>query len=162
RVLAVTFPREQVEAEGILQPASHGFSFAIDETPDGLPSIDTVIVSGPFNPGGPGNTDSRRKIFVCTPAAGKDEEPCARQILSTTARRAYRRPLTEKDVETLVEFYRRERRAPSRDGSFESGIQMAVERVLVDPDFLFRFERDPAGGAPSAAYKLGDLELASR
>jgi mono/diheme cytochrome c family protein len=161
-VLAVTFPRELVETEGILQPASHGFSFAIDETPDGLPSIDTVIVSGPFNPGGPGTTESRRKIFVCTPTASKDEDGCARQILSTVGRRAYRRPLTEKDVDTLLEFYRRERRSPSRDGSFESGIQMAIERVLVDPDFLFRIERDPAGVGPGAAYKLGDLELASR
>jgi mono/diheme cytochrome c family protein len=162
-VVGVTFPREMWEQEGILQPAEHGFSLAIDEQPDGLPSIDSVTIAGPYNPTGKGDTPSRRRVFVCQP--GKDPgsaDACAKQILSTLAQRAYRRPVTAKDVDTLVGFYKAGRASKSRDGSFEAGVQAAIERMLVDPDFLFRIERDPSTIAPGSRYRLSDLELASR
>jgi hypothetical protein len=162
RVIAVTFAREMWEPEGVLQPASHGFSLAIDETPDGLPSVDSVTIAGPYNPSGIGDTPSRRRIFVCTPAKADEQEPCARQILSTLARRAYRRPVTPKDVDTLLTFYKTGRQSKTRDGSFDAGVQMAIERMLVDPDFLFRLEREPAGLSAGSVYRLNDLELASR
>ena len=161
-VIGVTFGREMWEPEGMLQPRPHGFALAIDEVPDGLPSVDSVTVAGPYNASGVGDTPSRRRIFVCTPAGANDDVACAKQILSTLARRAYRRPVTAKDVDPLVAFYKAGRQSKTRDGSFDAGIQMALERVLVDPDFLFRLEREPAGRAPGGVYRLSDLELASR
>jgi mono/diheme cytochrome c family protein len=124
------------------------------------PGITQIVVTGPFNTTGPGDTPSRRRLLVCTPSSPSDEEPCARQILSTLARRAYRRPVAgaSPEVQALVEFYR----AGRQRGSFDAGIQRAVARVLVDPQFLFRFERAPAGLAPGAAFSLSDLDLASR
>jgi hypothetical protein len=162
RVIGVAFGREMWEPEGVLQPQAHGFSLAIDEIPDGLPSVDSVTIAGPYNASGVGDTPSRRRVFVCAPASANDEEPCAKQILSTLARRAYRRPVTSKDVDTLVAFYKTGRQSKTRDGSFDAGIQMAIERLLVDPDFLFRLEREPAGLASGGVYRLSDLELASR
>jgi hypothetical protein len=124
------------------------------------PGISQISISGPFNAAGPGDTPSRRRVLICSPASAADEEPCARTILDALATRAYRRPVPDAgtDMETLLEFYRAGRAA----GSFESGIQRAVARVLVDPQFLFRFEREPADVAPGAAFRLTDLELASR
>jgi Protein of unknown function (DUF1592)/Protein of unknown function (DUF1588)/Protein of unknown function (DUF1587)/Protein of unknown function (DUF1585)/Protein of unknown function (DUF1595)/Planctomycete cytochrome C len=120
-------------------------------------------IDGPHNPQGPGDTPSRRRILSCTPtdARPSEETRCAQQILSGLARRAYRRPVNDKDVRTLLTFYDSGR----RDG-FEAGIRAALERVLIDPEFLFRIERDPAGQAAgqvaSGAYRLSGLELASR
>ena len=93
------------------------------------------------------------------PASKIDEEPCAMEILATLARRAYRRPVNDEDVRVLLGFYRADR---AGGGSFDSGIQHALERLLVDPQFLFRIERDPAGLAPGTAYQLTDVDLASR
>jgi len=123
------------------------------------PGITQLTIAGPFNATGPGDTPSRRKVLVCTPATPAQELPCARTILSTLATRAYRRPIasTSSDIDTLLEFYR-----AGRQKSFEFGIERAVARVLVDPQFLFRFEREPAQTAPGAAFALTDLELASR
>jgi hypothetical protein len=120
--------------------------------------VDSVDVGGPYNPQGPGDTPSRRRLFVCRPEGIQDEESCAKKILATVARRAVRRPVVDSDVETLLGFYRVGRAA----GTFEGGIQKALERLLVDPEFLFRIERDPQDVAPGAAYRLTDLELASR
>ena len=122
--------------------------------------VSSVQIDGPYNVQGPGETPSRQRIFVCRPADNQDdaESTCAQQILSTLARRAYRRPVTDDDVRTLLKFYRVGRR--QRD--FETGIQSAVERILVDPEFLFRIEREPANAVPSAAFYLSDVELASR
>ena len=103
-------------------------------------------------------TPSRARIFTCNPTDAKDEEPCARQILSTLARRAFRRPVTDADVQDLLAFYQDGRKG----GTFEDGIQAALQRILVDPEFLFRIERDPPKVAPGTAYRLSDLELASR
>ena len=115
-------------------------------------------MTGPFNAAGPSDTPSRDRIFVCRPESLEDEAPCATDILATLARPAYRRPVTSEDVEVLMGFYETAR----RDGGFEAGIQAAVERLLVDPDFLFRVEFDPGEIAPGVAYRVSDLELASR
>jgi hypothetical protein len=123
------------------------------------PGITQIAIAGPFNPTGPGDTPSRRRVLVCTPKTPDEELPCARRILSTLATRAYRRPVAaaSSDLDVLLEFYR-----AGRQRSFDFGIQRALARVLVDPQFLFRFEREPATVAPGAAYAVSDLELASR
>jgi len=132
----------------------------IFDIPARAPGITQVAIAGPHNSTGAGDTPSRRRLFVCTPASAADEEPCARRILSTLLTRAYRRPIgaSAPELVTPLEFYRAGRRA----GSFERGIQRALARVLVDPSFLFRFEREPASIAAGAAYRISDLELASR
>ena len=161
-VIGVTFGREMWEPEGVLQPNPTPFSLAINETPDGLPSVDSVTISGPYNPTGVGSTPSRKQIFVCTPARPKGEDACAKQILSTIARRAYRRPVTPKDIDTAMAFYKTGRQSKTRDGSFDAGVQSGIERILVDPDFIFRIEREPATPVQGPAYRISDLELASR
>jgi cytochrome c551/c552 len=125
--------------------------------------ISTVSITGPFNPGGPGETQSRKRIFTCHPAAtatAADELSCAKQILRTLAKRAFRQPVTDSDVamETLLGFYQSGR----VQGTFDTGIQNALARILVDPRFLYRFEREPGNLASGASYRLSDLELASR
>jgi|RhiMetdeSRZDD1v2_1073273.scaffolds.fasta_scaffold66185_2 uncharacterized protein DUF1592/uncharacterized protein DUF1588/uncharacterized protein DUF1587/uncharacterized protein DUF1585/uncharacterized protein DUF1595/cytochrome c len=122
--------------------------------------VSTVSITGPFNPDGPGDTPSRRRIFVCRPAGAGDELPCAKQILRTLARRAFRQPVTDSDVamETLLTFYQ----AGRAQGTFDTGIEHALARVLVDPRLLYRFEREPANLAAGASYRISDLELASR
>jgi hypothetical protein len=122
--------------------------------------VQSVAITGPFNPTGAGDTPSRRRIFVCRPAGptGEEELGCARKILSTLARRAYRRPLSDSDLETLLGFYESGR----RDANFDAGIEQALARVLIDPRFVFRFEREPSTVAAGVAYRVSDLELASR
>ncbi len=122
-------------------------------------SIDYVSVGGPYNPTGPGDTESRRIIFVCRPQAGQAEEPCARQILQALARRAYRRPVTAVDIDPLMKLFAAGR---ADGGSFDTGVEMALSAILVSPDFLFRIEKSPPGTAPGNIYKIGDLDLASR
>jgi Protein of unknown function (DUF1592)/Protein of unknown function (DUF1588)/Protein of unknown function (DUF1587)/Protein of unknown function (DUF1585)/Protein of unknown function (DUF1595)/Planctomycete cytochrome C len=129
---------------------------AKDSTGD--PHIDTLSVSGPFNPSGPGDTATRRRVLVCRPSSAADEEPCARKILSTLAYRAYRGQIAEADVQRLMDFYRAGRRV----GKFETGIQRGLERVLASPKFVFRAEHNPTNEAPGAVYRISDLELASR
>jgi cytochrome c551/c552 len=157
RIVGVFFMRQSWEGEGVLQPVQTGYPLAVNEQYDGLAAIDSVAIDGPFKITGPGDTPSRRKILTCAPRGG-DDSACAKQILSTLARRAYRRPVTDGDVKTLLDFYKSGR----TDGTFESGIQFALERMLIDPDFLFRAERDPSGVKAGAPYRLSDLELASR
>ena len=122
------------------------------------PYLASVMVSGPYDSSGPGETPSRDRIFVCHPMALSEESGCARMILSTLARRAYRRSVTDEDLATLLSFYRKGRTG----GGFESGIQMALERLLMSPSFLFRVGRDPIDIAPNTVYPLDDVELASR
>jgi hypothetical protein len=124
----------------------------------GRPHIQTVSITGPFNATGPGDTPSRRRIFVCHPASPSAEEPCARQIVATLARRAYRQPLTHADLQLVMGFYQTGRRG----GSFEAGIEMAVQRILASPKFIFRIERDPENVPAGTAYRINDVELASR
>jgi len=122
--------------------------------------VDSVEIHGPFDTTGTGDTPSRRAIFSCTPPPRDEGEPCAREILTRLAARAYRRPVDSRDpaVDTLLRFYEQGR----RDGDFETGIGNAVARLLVDPEFLYRLEAEPADVAPGASYRVSDLELASR
>jgi mono/diheme cytochrome c family protein len=122
------------------------------------PSVAAVTIRGPFNATGPGDTPSRQRIFTCRPANPAAEPACAKQILSTLARRAYRRPVADSDVATLLAFYDNGR----KERDFDLGIQRAIERLLVSPQFLYRIERDPAGAAPGTVHPVSDLELASR
>ena len=122
------------------------------------PHIGTMTISGPFGQTGIGDTPARRRIFVCTPAQPSDETPCAKQVLGTLARRAYRRPVVDSDLEALLAFYEEGRAA----GGFEQGIERALRALLVSPDFLFRVVSDPPNTPPGAPYRLDDLELASR
>ena len=123
-------------------------------------SVQDVVIIGPNNPTGPGDTPSRRKIFICHPENKAAEEPCARRIISHLATFAYRRPVSGSDVEmtTLMKFYD----AGLKSGGFETGIQQALARILVDPRFLYRFEQEPGNVAPGAIYRISDLDLASR
>ncbi|HZM58168.1 MAG TPA: DUF1592 domain-containing protein [Vicinamibacterales bacterium] len=152
-----------------LQPYVRSSADTIDFS--GQPHIDEVLLTGPFNPTGPGDTPSRKRIFVCIPKTPSDEAPCSRRILSALARRAYRGDVAAADVKTLEEFYTQGRKdgPPSprsgydgTSGSFNAGIDLALRRILTSPKFIFRVERDPANVAAGAAYKLSDLELASR
>ena len=155
--LGVAFVRKSVLTEGpapALLPPRHTSSTYEAPRMD----VDQVRLEGPYDATGPGDTPSRRRIFVCRPAGPGDEEPCAEQILATLARRAYRQPATEADVAELLRFYR----AGRREGGFERGVQEALARLLVSPRFLFRIERDPADIRAEAVYRIGDLELASR
>ncbi len=122
------------------------------------PAVYQVSIRGPLGESNSGDTPSRRRIFVSRPTGESDEEKCAEQILTTLLRRAYRRPVDEDDLKVPLAFYRQGR----AEGDFEAGIEAALAAVLVQPHFLFRIERDPAGVAPGAAYRVSDLELASR
>ena len=124
-----------------------------------VPHLARVDITGPYKATGPGDTPSRRRIFVCHPNAPADEIPCARQILSNMVRRAFRRAPTDGDLESLLSFYQQER---SNTGSFEGGIEMALRRILADPEFVFRFEPPPAAVPPNGVYRISDTELASR
>ena len=157
-VIGVSFPRETWEEEGVLQPRQSGFALAVNDMPDGNPALDRVEIHGPLTVDGPGDTPTRRRLFTCTPAAEVDERPCAAEILGALARRAYRRPVSDDDVETLLDFFDIGRRG----GSFDAGIGLALERVLADPEFLYRIEQDPVDSPPGAIYEIPDLDLASR
>ena len=238
RSVGVAFADKSWEHEGVLQPELREYGATVTETtdtssrPEG-PGLESVTIDGPYGATGPGETASRARVFVCRPdAADTGGDGCARTILARLARRAYRRPVGDADLEPLLAFYRAGREAlrerqehaaegyragrreeglregdaessreklasegsrPGQDGSpegrgadrregraaegyragdadyreeraaaFEAGIQAAVERLLIDPEFLFRIERDPAGAAPGAPYRLPDLALASR
>ena len=132
--------------------------FNMHRHPRITPAVYQVSITGPYAAKGPGDTPSRRRIFVCKPTKPAEEEDCAERILSTLLRRAYRRPVTDEDLERPMEFYREARAA----GGFDAGIEMALSAVLVSPEFLFRIERDPEGVEPDTAYRISDLELASR
>ena len=123
-----------------------------------LPSVVSVTITGPFNATGPGDTPSRRRLFVCRPASADEESACADRILTTLLRRAYRRNVTADDLRRVRRFYE----AGRAERDFDLGIQRALERVLVSPQFLFRIEQEPAGAAPGSVYRVGDFELASR
>ena len=123
------------------------------------PHLSRVIITGPYNATGVGDTPSRRRVFTCRAASPSEEAPCAKQIISSLVRRAYRRAATDADIDPLFAFYQEER---NKTGNFEAGIEMALRRILADPEFIFRFEPPPAGVAPKTAYRISDTELASR
>jgi mono/diheme cytochrome c family protein len=122
-------------------------------------TFNELAIGGPYNIVGAGDSPSRQKIFVCKPASAKDDDPCARKILSNLGRHAYRRPFTDTDLKPLMTFYASAR---AEGGSFDNGIEMALRAMLVSPDFLFRVERDPAGAAPGSVRRINSYEMASR
>ena len=163
--VSVTFPEETFTPEGVAPSRLPIWTFSTGRGYVQEVGLDSLLIEGPFNPdrvgagdGGLGDSAARSRIFVCTPATEADEAPCANEILATLARRAFRRPVTEDDVAILEGFYREGR----TEGTFDTGIQRALEVLLVDPEFLFRIESDPEGVAPGAPYPLSDIELASR
>ena len=167
RTVGVAFVKSGIVSEGARRPPLIGFGRDFDLFADEDPSVERVEVGGPF-PVHPlamllmshgDEAASRRRVFVCQPRNVADEEPCARKILSTLARRAYRRPVTPQALQPLLTFFRTGR---ARNGSFDGGIEMALRMLLVTPDFLFRVERDPSGIKAGTPYALDDIALASR
>ena len=120
--------------------------------------VNSIVINGPFDMTGAGDTPSRRRIFVCQPASSSEEVSCAREILTALARRAFRRPVLDSEMSTLMNFYQQGRKG----ADFETGIQQALARILVAPAFLYRVEDEPAGLPDGGIYRLSNLELASR
>ncbi|HEX5229010.1 MAG TPA: DUF1592 domain-containing protein [Bryobacteraceae bacterium] len=156
-ISASTVLRSHAEKDDLIKPFLRTTVDGLDIMGD--PSVDRLTVEGPLDPTGPGETPSRAKIFVCAPKNQQDELPCARKIMATLLRRAYRRPINDGDLETPLSFYQRRRNG---NGNFEAGIESALQFILSSPEFLFRFEPDPTNLAAGAVYQLPDLELASR
>jgi hypothetical protein len=153
RVVTVAFVQDpEVATPARLQPYLRSSVDNFDWS--GRPHIQTLSITGPFDAKGPGDTPSRRRIFACHAA----DDACAKQIVSTLIRRAYRQPASDADVRLAMSFYE----SGKQQGSFESGIELALQRILASPKFLFRFERDPEHIAPGSVYHISGLELASR
>src|SRR6185312_7650429 len=155
-VTAAFLKKTMAPVEDLLQPFERSTFDPSD--PKGLPHVLTVSIAGPFNAKGAGDTPSRRRIFTCHPASAAEEMPCARKIVTSLARRAYREPVSDTDLETLLGFYQQGR----NKGTFDDGIEMALRRILASPQFVFRFERDPGPILAGANYRITDLDLASR
>ncbi len=159
-VVGVSFVRDLWETEQLRQPIQRGRPLAVDERYMGYAGVQSIEIRGPYETTGVAeDTPSRRAIFVCHPDLAADEESCAQEILAGMARRAYRRPVTDRDVGTLLRFFDMGRES---GGNFDEGIQFALERMLVSPSFLLRIYRDPDGASQGEVYRLSDLELASR
>jgi cytochrome c553 len=156
-IAAAVILRSHAEKDDLIKPFLRTTIDGLDVTGD--PSVDRLTVEGPLAATGPGETPSREKIFVCRPATGQDELPCARKIIAGLLRRAYRRPIEDRDLETPLSFYQRQRNAK---GKFDAGIEAALQFILASPEFLFRFEADPGDLAPGAVYRVSDVALASR
>jgi hypothetical protein len=160
---ATTVLKSQAPRDDLIKPFLRTTVDGLDIMGD--PSVDRVTVEGPFAASGPGDTPSRRAILSCRPSAAAQEAGCAERILTSLARRAYRKPIDETTTRVLMDFYRRGRQS---GGSFDRGLESALQFILASPEFLFRVEPDPvrevrAKAAPTAGiYRLGDLELASR
>jgi mono/diheme cytochrome c family protein len=151
--VGVTFvARTYAESDEIL----HSFRPGTGE--DRIPRVGSVEIVGPYNPAGLSDTPSRQRVLVCRPVSEREELPCATQIFSTLARRAFRRPVVDQDVEAPLAFYR----AARTTGDFESAIREALPAILASPKFLYRAERSPADLAAGAVHRITDLELASR
>jgi len=147
-LVAATFVKDTVKPEGVLSRSGDTAFFE---------GVGTLSIAGPYNATGSGDSATRRKIFMCRPRA-TDDESCATTIVTTLAHRAYRRPIAKEEIPSLMAPYRTGRER----GGFENGIRLALQRILVSPDFLFRVEVDPAGVRSGAAYRISDVELASR
>jgi hypothetical protein len=158
-IVGVSFVRELWEPEGLPHPPQRGRTIANDNAYMGYANVGAVQIGGPYQAAAVAqDTPSRRAIFVCHPRTQSEEHACATTILSKLARRAYRRPVTKVEVDGLLAFFDQGRQD---GGSFDAGVQLALERMLVDPDFLLRVYRDQAH-AKGASYRLSDLEVASR
>jgi hypothetical protein len=152
RELAATFLKDTVLKEGIIERVRD------DDVTMYFEGVASISVAGPFNVQGPGDTVSRDRIFVCHPSSAAEQEACANKILSNLAHRAYRRPVRAGDMTQLLALYT----AGAQNGGFEAGVRLALQKILVSPDFLFRAEVDPPGAARGSVYKISDIELASR
>jgi mono/diheme cytochrome c family protein len=148
-LVAATFLKDTVKPEGVLDAAGDQAFFE---------GIGSVSIAGPYTATGPGDTPSRRKIFVCRPQRARDEHACATRIITALARRAYRRPISKDEVPGLLVPYT----LAKETGTFDDGIRLALQRILVSPDFLFRVEIDPPRVVPGMPYHISDVELASR
>ncbi len=147
--VAATFVKDTAKPEGVLVSTRQAAFFE---------GVGSLSVAGPYAMKGPGDTPSRRQVFVCNPSAPVEQERCASQIVTRLARRAYRRPIAVKEIPALLSPYRATR---EEGGDFERGIRMALQRILASPDFLFRIELDPSD-APDRVHRVSDLGLASR
>ncbi len=157
RVGVAFLKKSSAVTQNVLQPF---FREHIDPiSPVGLPALESVTIEGPFNITGPGSSPSRQTIFTCYPNAETEAAACARDILTSIARKAYRRPLSQQETDTVMGFYRAE---IDKGATFDTSIQTAIAYILVSPQFLFRFERDPEGVEPGSIYRISDLEMASR
>ena len=152
RDIAATFLKDTVLKEGIID------KIRSDDVTQYFEGVGGITVAGPFNVEGPGQTATREKIFICRPSGSADEMACAEKILNNLAHHAYRRPVTEDDMPQLVALYKQ----GAADGGFEAGIRLALQKILVSPEFLFRAEVDPPTAAPGSVYRISDVELASR
>ncbi len=164
RSIQVAFIQENFAWEGQIPPRSYENYSKSRLTNDyqrawAEPAVASVTVTGPFDAKGVSRTASREKIFVCTPSSTKNEQACAEKILSNLARSAFRRPVKDEEIKPLLGLYEQ---GVKEGGSFEAGIQMALEGLLVSTEFLFRIEREPANLANNEIYQLSDIELASR
>jgi hypothetical protein len=156
-ISAATILRSNAQRDDLIKPFLRTTVDGLDITGD--PSIDRVTIDGPYGQVGSGDTASRHKIFICTPHASSEETACAKRILSALGRIAYRKPLNDASLATLMDFYQRGR---ANNASFESGIESALQFILASPEFLFRFEPDPSNIAANTVYRIDDLALASR
>jgi len=150
--LGAAFLKDTMVEEGIIDRVRE------DQVRTYFEGVGAISIAGPFNVQGPGATPSRERIFVCRPAARAEEEACAEKILSNLAHRAYRRPVTAGDMSQLLALFRQ----GVQSGGFESGVRLALQKILVSPAFIFRAEYDPPDAAPGSAHRISDIELASR
>jgi hypothetical protein len=154
--IGASFLKDTVIQEGIIDRIRE------DNVRTYFEGVGAITVTGPYNVQGTGATASRERIFSCLPKAASEEQACAEQILKSVAKRAYRRPVTEDDLKPLVTLYQQGSKATGGRGGFESGIRLALQGMLVAPDFIFRPEHDPAGAPPGSSHRVSDVELASR
>jgi len=151
--VGVTFPKKpSLLLETARQPYEAHFNYY--RHPRLQPAVYEISIIGPYNPAGPGDTPSRRRVFTCR----QEEDGCAKKILSSLMRRAYRRPVSDADLKKPLELYATTKAAEG----FDAGIEMGLSAVLSSPEFLFRIERDPAKVSAGGVYPISDVELASR
>jgi hypothetical protein len=150
--IAAAFQKDTVMPEGIL------FKPRFDAIPSHFEGVGSISIGGPYNAQGPGATASRDKIFVCRPTAAAEEQACVEKIIANIAHRAYRRPVAADDLPQLIRLYQQGAEA----GGFEAGVRLAVQKILVSPEFIFRVEFDPADATPGNVRRVSDIELASR
>jgi mono/diheme cytochrome c family protein len=158
-VIGAGFLSESAKLEGGAPGAGGRAGAAAPPPSPNVVSVEYISIGGPYNPTGPGDTESRRRIFICRPKTGEAEDICAKQILASLARRAYRRPVTAADTDPLMKLFAAGR---ADGGNFDSGVEMGLSGILVSPEFLFRVEKAPAAAAKGSTYHLADLDLASR
>jgi mono/diheme cytochrome c family protein len=155
--IGFTFVERPTQEQNMWQPVLRSSQEA--HNPSGLPRLRNGIIEGPYNASGVSRNESRQKLFICTPKTTAQEPACANTILSTVARRAFRRPVTKADLEAPLAIYSQERTA---GGDFDAGIRSGLARILTSPSFLFRSETSPAVLAAGSAHRVSELELASR